>query len=137
MRLRSDIRQQHAAILLLRFTTAGLMLFHGVAKLVHGLGPIERLLSGQGLPAWFAPGVLIGELLAPALVLVGVWVRPAALIMAFNMVVAVALAHPGDLLKIGPSGGYRLELQLFFLVCSLVIAWLAGSRPGGLRGSER
>jgi len=133
MPLRSDLSQQHAAILLLRFTTAGLMVFHGVAKIANGLGPIERLLADHGLPAWIAPGVLIGELLAPALVLLGLWVRPAALVMAANMVVAVALAHSGDLLKLGPTGGYRLELQLFFLVCSLVIAWLADGRPAAGR----
>lgn len=128
MHLQSDVRQQHPAILLLRFTTAGLMIFHGVAKLIGGLDRIEAMLAAMGLPKWFAAGVLIGELVGPILVLLGLWVRPAALVMAFNMVVAVALAHSGDLLKIGPSGGYRLELQVFFLVCSLVIAWMASER---------
>ena len=128
MQLQSDIRGQHPAILLLRFTTAGLMLFHGVAKLVNGFDRIEAMVVGAGLPSWFAAGVLVGEFVAPLLILLGLWVRPAALVMAFNMVVAIALAHSGDLLKIGASGGYRLELQVFFLVCSLVIAWLAGGR---------
>lgn len=133
MRFASDIRSQHPGILLLRFTVGGLMLFHGVAKLTHGLGPIEGLLVKVGLPAWFAFGVLIGEILAPLLVIAGVWVRWAALIIVVNMIVAVWLAHPNDLLALGQSGGYRLELQAFYLFCSLSIAWLAGARPGRSR----
>ncbi|MGZ8255739.1 MAG: DoxX family protein [Burkholderiaceae bacterium] len=124
MRINSDISRQHPGVLLLRLTVAGLMLFHGVAKLRHGLGGIESLLAQFGLPAWFAYGVLVGEILAPLLVLAGLWVRPAALVMAFNMIVAVALAHPGDLLSLGRSGGYRLEAQAFFFFCSLAIALL-------------
>lgn len=129
MRLQSDIRDQHPGVLLLRFTTAGLMLFHGVAKLVRGVEPIAGLLGNVGMPAWFAYGVLIGEVVAPLLIIAGVWVRAAALVMAINMVVAVALAHPEQLFTLGQSGGYALELQAFFFFCSLAIAWLANGRP--------
>jgi putative oxidoreductase len=133
MRFASDIRSQHPGVLLLRFTVGGLMLFHGVAKLMHGLGPIEGLLGKFGLPSWFAFGVLIGEIVAPLLVIAGVWVRWAALIIAVNMIVAVWLAHPNDLLALGQSGGYRLELQAFFFFCSLSIAWLAGGKSSRFR----
>jgi putative oxidoreductase len=125
MRLHSDVFQQRAGVLLLRFTVAGLMLFHGVAKLRNGLGGIESLLADFGLPSWFSYGVLVGEILAPLLVLAGVWVRPAALIMAFNIIVAVGLAHPSQLLTIGRSGGYGLEVQAFYFFCSIAIALLA------------
>lgn len=128
MRFSSDIRGQHPAVLLLRFTTAGLMLFHGVSKLMHGVGPIGGMLQGAGMPAWFSYGALIGEVVAPLFVLAGVWVRFAALVMAINMVVAIVLAHSSDLFSIGESGGYALELQAFYLLCSLVIAWLANGR---------
>lgn len=124
MRLTSDISFQRPGVLLLRFTVAGLMLFHGVAKLRSGLGGIESILSGLGLPTWFSYGVLVGEILAPLLILVGVWVRPAALVMAFNMIVAVGLAHPTDLFTIGRTGGYGLELQAFFFLCSIAVALL-------------
>ncbi|HET9024797.1 MAG TPA: DoxX family protein [Burkholderiaceae bacterium] len=128
MAIASDIRSQHPAVLLLRFTVAGLMLFHGVAKLTHGVGPIRGLLEQAGLPAWLAFGVLIGEIVAPLFVLAGVWVRWAALIIVVNMVFAIGLAHRGDLLQLTPTGAYRLEAQAFFLFCSLSIAWLAGGR---------
>jgi putative oxidoreductase len=125
MRFSSDISSQRAGVLLLRLMVAGLMLFHGVAKVRHGLGDIESLLAGFGLPTWFSYGVLIGEVLAPLAVLAGVWVRPAAWIMAFNMVVAVGLAHSAQLVEVSESGGYRLESQAFFLLGSIAIALLA------------
>jgi putative oxidoreductase len=124
MRLTSDISSQRPGVLLLRFTVAALMLFHGIAKLRNGLEGIESLLAGAGLPSWLSYGVLVGEVLAPLLVLAGVWVRPAALVMAFTMVVAVGLAHPTQLFTIGRTGGYGLELQAFFFFCSIAIALL-------------
>lgn len=124
MLLASDIRHQRAGVLLLRFTVAGLMLFHGVAKLRSGLGGIESLLAAAGLPTWFAYGVLIGEIVAPLLIMAGILVRPAAWIMAINMVIAVGLAHPDELLTIGRTGGYGLELQAFFFLCSIAVALL-------------
>ena len=128
MRLTSDISSQRPGVLLLRFTVAGLMLFHGVAKLRNGLEGIESLLANVGLPTWFSYGVLVGEVLAPLLVLAGVWVRPAALVMAFTMVVAVGLAHSTQLFTIGRTGGYGLELQAFFFFCSIAIAMLVERR---------
>lgn len=128
MRLTSDIPTQRPGVLLLRFTVAGLMLFHGVAKLRNGLGGIESLLAGAGLPPWLAYGVIVGEIIAPLMVLAGVLVRPAALVIALNMIVAVALAHPAQLLTIGRTGGYGLELQAFYFFGALAIALLVDGK---------
>jgi putative oxidoreductase len=128
MPIASDIKYQHPGVLLLRFTVAILMLFHGVPKLTKGLGPIEGLLAKAGLPEWFAFGVIVGEVIAPLLVIAGVWVRIGALLMAVNMLFAIGLAHLGDLFLLTPSGAYRLESQAFFFFCSLAIAWLADGK---------
>ncbi len=121
----SSALTQRAGVLLLRWTVAGLMLFHGIAKLQNGIGGIESMLSSMRLPRWLAFGVLIGEIVAPLLVLAGVFVGPAALVIAFNMVVAVAMAHSQQLFALGESGGYALELQAFYFFGSLAIALLA------------
>jgi len=120
--------RQRAAVLLLRWTVAGLMLFHGIAKLVHGVAGIESLLASRGLPTWIAFGVFVGEIIAPLCVLAGVFVQPAALVIAINMVIAVALAHSQDLLTIGKTGGYALELQAFFFFGSLAIALIGNGK---------
>jgi len=107
-----------------------LMLFHGVAKLRNGVGDIGSLLQAHGVPAWFAYAAFIGEIVAPLFVIAGVWVRAAALVIAFNMIVAVALAHSAQLLSLDRSGGYALELQAFYFLGALAVAWLA---DGGRR----
>ncbi len=128
MKLASDIAAQRPGVLLLRLTVAGLMLFHGLGKLGSGLGPIESMLAGAGVPSWFAYGVIVGEVIAPLMVLAGVLVRPAALLIAFNMIVAVALVHTAQLFTIGKMGGYALELQAFYFFGALAIALLADGK---------
>ena len=125
MRIRSDVFQQHPGVLLLRFTVAVLMLFHGISKLRNGVDGIESLLQAHGMPTWFAFVVFIGEIVAPLFVIAGVWVRAAALVIAINMIIAVALAHPVQVLSLGRSGGYALELQAFFFLTAVAVAWLA------------
>lgn len=83
------------------------------------------MLIAAGLPAFIAYGVLIGEVVAPLLVLANRWVVPAALVMAFNMVVAVALVHASQIFTLGKSGGWALELQGLYFFGSLAIAFLA------------
>lgn len=118
----SHLHHPRAAMVLLRITLAVLLLFHGWAKITHGIGGIEKMVTGHGLPSWLAYGVYVGEVVAPLLLLIGLWVVPAALIVVGNMIVALLLAHTGQFLSIGNSGGWALELQAFFLVTALVVA---------------
>lgn len=120
-----------AGALLLRWTLALLMLFHGWAKVTGGVGGIEGMLVAKGLPGWLAYGAYVGELLAPLMLLAGFWVVPAALVIAVNMGFALYLAHMGHFLQITNTGGWRLELQAFFLVSALVVAFT--HRLGGTR----
>ena len=70
-----------AGKLLLRLLLSILILFHGVSKLIGGVGFIGGMLAKAGLPA--GPGYLvyIGEVVAPLLILVGLYTRAAALIV--------------------------------------------------------
>ena len=122
--------------LVLRLTVGLLLLFHGVAKLVGGIGGISAALTQAGMPGALGYLVYIGEVLAPLLLIVGVWTRVAAFVVVINMVVAVALAHGGQLLSLDQSGGYALELQAFYLFSALVIALIGAGRYslGGERG---
>jgi putative oxidoreductase len=114
--------------LLLRVTLAVLMLFHGYAKITKGVSGIEGMLQGMGLPAWVAYGVYIGEVLAPLLLIFGWYARVGGLLIAVNMVFAVALAHSKQLLDLTKTGGWALELQGFFLICGLVVALIGPGR---------
>jgi putative oxidoreductase len=114
--------------LVLRITVGGLMLFHGINKAMHGVGGITDSVVKHGLPSFVAYGVLIGEIVAPLMIVLGLWTRIGALVLAFNMAVAVWLSHTGDLFKLKSSGSYALEIQAFYFAGALVIAMLGGGR---------
>ncbi len=122
--------------LLLRLTLAATLLLHGVAKIISGVDPIAGMLANAGLPTQLAYAVFIGEVLAPILIVIGVWTRMAALVVVVNMIVAVALVHSGDFLKLTSTGGWALELQAFYLFVALAIVLLGAGRysMGGTKG---
>ena len=122
------MKRDDLARLLLRIAVGGLMLCHGLYKLRHGVGGIASSVTAHGLPSAVAYGVYLGELLAPIAVLLGIFTRPAAAIVAVDMIVAVWLAHTGDLFHLGKAGGYALELQALYLVGALALALLGSGR---------
>lgn len=116
--------------LVLRLTLGILMLLHGIAKMRYGVSGIEGMVVGQGLPGFLAYGVFVGEVFAPLLVIMGFYARIGGLIMAFNMVVAIALVHSSQLFSIGKTGGWELELQGFFLFTAIVVALIGPGKFG-------
>lgn len=117
-------------LLITRLAVGGMMLFHGVAKIMHpgSVDYIANMLSGNGLPAFIAYGVYIGEVLAPLLVIFGFKSRPAALIIAINMVFAIFLAHPDDVFSLTQHGGWAIELQMFYLLGALAIVFTGSGK---------
>lgn len=116
--------------LILRLSVAGLMLLHGVAKLLNpgSLTWIGDTLAGQGLPSFLAYGVLLGEVVAPLMALIGWQTRIAGLLMAANMVVAIFLAHMHQLTELTSSGGWALELQGLYLFGAVALVFLGSGR---------
>ena len=114
--------------LVLRLTVGILLLFHGVHKLLTGIGFIEQMVVAYHLPAMLAYGVYLGEILGPVLVILGVFSRCGAALIVINMIVAVLLAGMGQIFALGPMGGYALELEVFYLFGALAVMLLgAGS----------
>ena len=66
----------------------------------------------------------------------GLFTRPAALVVAINMVVALLLAHTSQFFTLGQTGGWALELQGMYLAAALAVALLGAGRYslGGVRG---
>lgn len=124
--------QPRLGALVLRVSLSLMLLLHGYSKLMHGAGAIEGMLAKAGLPAFLAYGVYIGEVVAPLLLLAGPFIVPAALVVAFNMLVAIYLAHTSQFFTLSKSGGWALELQAFFFVSALVIAL---TTPAGTKAS--
>ncbi|MGV8930847.1 MAG: DoxX family protein [Luteimonas sp.] len=114
--------------LVLRIILGALILLHGVSKLKNGLDPIEGMLVAHGLPALLAYGVLVGEVLAPVMLLFGFYARIGAILIAINMLFAFGMVHLGQLRQINAQGGWALELQGMFLFTAVAIALLGPGR---------
>jgi len=119
-----------AGRLILRLCVGGLMLFHGVAKIMHpaSLDFISGMLSANSIPAILAYGVYIGEVVAPLMVIVGYQARIGGLLIAINMLFALFLAHSGDFFSLSEHGGSAVELQLFYLLSAIAVVLLGSGR---------
>jgi len=114
--------------LLLRLAVGGLMLFHGMHKPIDGVGGIAGMLVAKGLPGFIAYGVLIGEVVAPMLIILGILTRPAALVLAFTMVVAWLMVGTGKTFALDAVGAWAIESLVYFFVGALAVAFLGAGR---------
>lgn len=130
------IRSDDTGKLVLRVALGVLILLHGIAKISSGVGGIGGMLSSQGLPGFLAYFVYVGEILAPVLLIAGIYTRPAAWIVAINMLVAIWLVHAKDLVALTKNGGWALELQGMFLFAAVAVALMGAGRfsVGGTGG---
>lgn len=116
--------------LILRLTLGGLMLLHGIAK-INKPGTVDyigNVLSDVGFPSALAYGVYIGEIIAPLMIILGVYSRIAGLIIVVNMIFAILLMHSGEIFSLTKHGGWAIELQAFYLLCGAAVMFLGSGR---------
>jgi len=132
----SDAGSSDIAKLILRVTLGVLILLHGIAKIKGGPGFILDVVGKAGLPAPIAYLVYIGEVVAPVLLIIGLFARVATLIVAINMLFALALVHASQLFMLNEQGGWQLELQGMYLFTAVAIALMGAGRlsVGGVAG---
>lgn len=119
---------QDGGKLLLRVVFSVLMIFHGVAKIEHGVGWIGDMLVGQGLPYFIAYGVFIGEIVAPILIILGIFTRPAALIVAFTLLVATLMVGTAKMYTLTKVGAWGLETEALYFFGAIVTMMLGSGR---------
>ena len=124
----SEVSNSDWGKLVLRLSIGGMMLCHGIGKIIGGVDPVVNMVKGVGLPGFIAYGVYVGEVVAPVLLIIGYFTRPAALVLAFTMVTAILLAHSGDIFKLSDHGGWGIETPALFLFGGVAIACLGGGR---------
>jgi putative oxidoreductase len=113
-----------------RFTVGVLILIHGVSKIIDpgSVSGIGGQMTALGMPAFLAYGVYIGEVLAPLMVVLGIFSRIGGLLIVANMVVAIGMFHVSQIFTMGRMGGWTLELQGFYLLGGLAVYFLGSGR---------
>ena len=115
--------------LVLRVALGVIVLFHGIFKLRHGVAWIAQPLAGLGLPAFLAYGTYVAEVLAPVLLIVGYKARLAALVIVFDMLMAMVLVLRPALITINErGGGWGVELEALIFLSALAVFLLGSGR---------
>ncbi len=129
---------QDTGKLILRLAVALLLAFHGISKLRHGIAWMAGPLHAHHLPAFIGYGVYVAEVIAPVLLILGFLTRPAALVIAFELSMAIFLVLGNKAFAITPqTGAVSGELQFLYISAALAIAFLGSGRFAVSRGRGR
>lgn len=114
--------------LFLRLGVGGLMLFHGVHKLLTGLDSLKMLLSAHGIPQEFAYVAYLGEIIGPILVILGVFTRIGAFLMVAEVAALIVLGGTAQLLSLTDQGAYSLEVEMLYAFGALALVFGGGGK---------
>ena len=114
-------------ILLLRLSLGGLIFLHGFHKLTHGIENQMQLLADKGIPTQFMYFVYISEVLAPALIILGIYTRLSALSIVITLITILYVA-PFPILGLDEHGALNGELQLLYLLCPAALFFFGSGR---------
>lgn len=127
----ASMASDKAGKFILRVALGVIILLHGVAKLKGGIDPITGMVTAQGLPAFLAYGVYVGEVLAPLMLILGFYARIGGALVAINMLVALFLAHRPELLALNAqTGGWAIELQALLLFSAITVILIGPGKAG-------
>lgn len=118
------------AFLAVRVSAGGLLALHGLSKLRMGTEGFANGLAQKGLPAptLLAYAATLSELVGGALVLVGLFTRPAAASLFVTMTVAWVTTHAHQVKLVGTGGGVGFEYPFFLSVVFLALTLSGGGR---------
>lgn len=128
MNVLKKYQNKETGLLLQRMIIGILILFHGIANLTSNYSFIKSLLNDIGIPEFVAYSVFIGEIIAPILIIIGWRARLASLVLAFNMLIAILMAHSTDIFTLNQFGGWGIELQGLYLFGAIAIFLLGAGK---------
>ena len=116
-------RNYDIGLLILRIGIAGLMLTHGIPKFMDFIGGDLAVVGDPfgigGLLTSIL--VLLGEVIAPVLIIIGIKTRMAAVVSGITMAIAAFYIHGADPLA-------KKELALLYLIGFAAVALMGAGR---------
>lgn len=111
------------ALLLLRIALGAIFIYHGYPKLTHAAQWVGNF-DHMGFPGYFAYIAGVLEVFGGAVLIVGVFTRIAALLLAIEMAVALLKVHG---LIANPANVHAYEFPLVLCVSAFVLATVGPS----------
>ena len=106
-------------LLIVRIALGGIIFFHGFHKITHGIADQFQILAHNGIPGVFIYFVYVSEVLAPVLIVLGIFTRLSSLSIFVTMIVIFyALPFP---IGMDEHGAMNIESQLYFLLLSVAL----------------
>ncbi|MBI5917060.1 MAG: DoxX family protein [Bacteroidetes bacterium] len=128
MPTKTFIDQPDLGKLVLRLAVGLILFLHGLGKIESGMAGTVDLAASNGFPGWLGYGTYVGEVLAPLLMMLGKFTRPAGLLVAFNMLMTVVVAHRDIAFQRNDFGGWQIELNVVLLLGGLAVALLGAGK---------
>ena len=133
----SALRRPDLAKLIVRLTCGGLLLLHGLNSAIHGIHHVKDMVRAAGLPEFVAYGNLIGEVVAPLFMIAGYKTRIAALVVAFNMLMSILIAHRDIMFMRNDFGGWMIELNIFYMMTAIAVFFGGAGKYSLSRGKGK
>ncbi len=103
---------------------------------MNGTEAIGKMLAAKGLPEFIAYGALVGEVLAPVLLILGFGTRAASLLIAFTMFMTLHLALGKSAFTLTVTGAPSGEINFFYFFTALAILFLGPGKISVYRGKK-
>ncbi len=133
----NTLHSDDIAKLLVRIMIGWVMLPYGIDYAKDGLDFIFEVLKNNGLPSFLAYGVLVGELVAPILVLIGWLSRIGGALIAFTMFMSIVLAHRDIAFQYNEFGGWSIALNAMLANGGLAIFFGGAGKYSVSRGKGK
>lgn len=121
---------------ILRVSFGLMFLLHGIHKIFGGTEFIQGLFEQHGLPAFFAYGVYLGEVVVPILIILGLFTRLSAIIWIGTSLMVIWLMHADDLFTVNKVGAWAAEGIGVYLFAAITIM-LIGPGKYALESRQR
>ena len=131
-----QFHQQDLAKLIVRVSCGGMLMLHGLHSVTYGIDHVKNMVTAAGLPMFIAYGNYIGEFIAPIFLILGYKARIAALIIAFNMLMSILIAHRDIAFARNDFGGWMIELNVFYMMTAMAV-FFAGAGKYSLSGKGK
>ncbi len=118
----------NAGKLVLRVGFSGMMLFHGIHKALTGTAYIQSLFVHLGMPSYFAYAVFLGEIIAPIMIILGLYTRIFAGVLIGTCLVVIGLVHMGDFFTLDKFGGWAVESIATYMFAAITLLFIGSGR---------
>ncbi|MDW6001464.1 DoxX family protein [Vibrio mangrovi] len=127
-KIEAGLNHPDAAKLVLRVSFSLMFLLHGIHKIFAGTGFIQGLFIDLGLPAFLAYAAYLGEVVAPIMIILGLFTRFAATAMIGTSLVVIGLVHRDDFFSLNQFGAWEVEDIGTYLFASITILLLGSGK---------